>query len=78
MMIAAGNFRNIRPVALETGKLARIVRLLVRVLNGTNLRLEKGFIYTLKGGNDSPKITLINIISGFLKTDEGSVDFGYL
>jgi ABC-type histidine transport system ATPase subunit len=25
----------------------------VRVLNGVNLRLEKGFVYTLKGGNFS-------------------------
>jgi branched-chain amino acid transport system ATP-binding protein len=46
----------------------------VRVLNGTNLRLEKGFIYTLKGGNGSGKTTLINIISGFLKPDEGEVE----
>jgi len=30
----------------------------VRVLNGTNLRLEKGFVYTLKGGNGSGKTTL--------------------
>jgi ABC-type branched-subunit amino acid transport system ATPase component len=46
----------------------------VRVLNGVNLRLEKGFVYTLKGGNGSGKTTLINIISGFLKPDEGSVE----
>jgi len=46
----------------------------VQVLNGTNLRLEKGFIYTLKGGNGSGKTTLINIISGFLKPDKGDVE----
>jgi len=46
----------------------------VRVLNGVNLRLEKGFVYTLKGGNGSGKTTLINIISGFLKPDEGSIE----
>jgi len=46
----------------------------VSVLNGTNLRLEKGHIYTLKGGNGSGKTTLINIISGFLKPDEGYVE----
>ena len=46
----------------------------VRVLNGTSLSLEQGFIYTLKGGNGSGKTTLINIISGFLKPDEGSVE----
>jgi len=45
----------------------------VRVLNGIDLRLEKGFVYTLKGGNGSGKTTLINIISGFLKPDEGDV-----
>ena len=46
----------------------------VRVLNGTNLRLEKGLVYTLKGGNGSGKTTLINIISGFLKPDDGIVE----
>lgn len=46
----------------------------VRVLNGVNLHLEKGFVYTLKGGNGSGKTTLINIISGFLKPDKGSVE----
>jgi branched-chain amino acid transport system ATP-binding protein len=46
----------------------------VRVLNGANLRLERGFVYTLKGGNGSGKTTLINIISGFLKPDEGDVE----
>ena len=45
----------------------------VRVLNGVSLHLEKGFVYTLKGGNGSGKTTLINIISGFLKPDTGSV-----
>jgi ABC-type multidrug transport system ATPase subunit len=42
----------------------------VRVLNGVNLSLEKGFVYALKGGNGSGKTTLINIISGFLKPNE--------
>ena len=46
----------------------------IRVLDGVNLRLEKGFVYTLKGGNGSGKTTLINIISGFLKPDKGSVE----
>ena len=45
----------------------------VHVLNGVNLRLEKGYVFTLKGGNGSGKTTLINIISGFLKPDTGSV-----
>ena len=47
----------------------------VQVLNGVNLRLEKGFVYTLKGGNGSGKTTLINIISGFLAPTKGVVEF---
>ena len=47
----------------------------VLVLNGINLCLEKGAIYTLKGGNGSGKTTLLNIISGFLKPDKGIVKF---
>ena len=46
----------------------------VRVLNGVNIHLEKGFVYTLKGGNGSGKTTLINIISGFLKPDKGTIE----
>ena len=47
----------------------------VRVLSGINLRLEKGLVYTLKGGNGSGKTTLINIISGFLTPTHGTVEF---
>jgi branched-chain amino acid transport system ATP-binding protein len=47
----------------------------VRVLNGVNLRLERGFVYTLKGGNGSGKTTLLNIISGFIAPTEGVVAF---
>jgi branched-chain amino acid transport system ATP-binding protein len=47
----------------------------VQVLNGVNLHLKKGFVYTLKGGNGSGKTTLINIISGFLSPTKGSVEF---
>ena len=47
----------------------------VRVLNGVNLRLEKGIVCTLKGGNGSGKSTLINIISGFLAPTKGIVEF---
>ena len=47
----------------------------VQVLNGVNLRLEKGFVYTLRGGNGSGKTTLINIISGYLAPTKGVVRF---
>jgi branched-chain amino acid transport system ATP-binding protein len=47
----------------------------VRVLNGVSIRLEKGFVYTLKGSNGSGKTTLINIISGFLAPTKGIVEF---
>ena len=47
----------------------------VRVLNGVNLRLEKGLVYTLKGGNGSGKTTVLNIISGFLSPTKGAVVF---
>jgi len=47
----------------------------VCVLNGVNLSLEKGLVYTLKGGNGSGKTTLINIISGFLPPTAGTVEF---
>jgi len=47
----------------------------VQVLNGVNLRLERGFVYTLRGGNGSGKTTLINIISGFLAPTKGVVEF---
>ena len=47
----------------------------VQVLNGVNLRLEKGFVYALKGGNGSGKTTLINIISGYLAPTKGVVEF---
>lgn len=45
----------------------------VHVLNGVDFCLEKGLVYTLKGGNGSGKTTLINIISGFLKPNVGDV-----
>ena len=39
----------------------------VQVLNGANLRLERGLIYTLKGGNGSGKSTILKTIYGLLK-----------
>lgn len=45
------------------------------VLNGVDIHLEKGLVYTLKGGNGSGKTTLFNIITGFLKPTNGAVEF---
>jgi branched-chain amino acid transport system ATP-binding protein len=45
----------------------------VHVLKGVSQKLEEGRVYTLMGGNGSGKTTLINIISGFLKPDDGDV-----
>lgn len=47
----------------------------INVLNGVNLNIEKGFIYTLRGENGSGKTTLINVISGYLKPEKGNIDF---
>lgn len=47
----------------------------VYVLNGVNIHLEQGLVYTLKGGNGSGKTTLFNIISGFLSPTQGAVYF---
>ena len=40
------------------------------VLNGINLSLEQGKIYTLIGGNGTGKTTLFNMITGFIKPDK--------
>ncbi|MEK7788305.1 MAG: ATP-binding cassette domain-containing protein, partial [Planctomycetota bacterium] len=41
------------------------------ILSGVNLKLEKGNVSTLMGANGSGKTTLFNIITNFLKADEG-------
>jgi len=46
-----------------------------KILNGISLSLVKGDIYTLMGPNGSGKTTLFNIITGFLKQDEGTIEF---
>jgi ABC-type branched-subunit amino acid transport system ATPase component len=45
------------------------------VLNGINIHLEKGKIYTIVGGNGAGKSTLFNIITGFLRADSGNIYF---
>ncbi|MFY0653884.1 MAG: ATP-binding cassette domain-containing protein [Cyclobacteriaceae bacterium] len=44
-----------------------------RVLENISFLLEKGNVYVLMGANGSGKTTLFNIISGFLKPDNGSI-----
>jgi len=45
----------------------------VRVLNGVSFTMKRGSVYTLIGSNGSGKTTLINVLSGFIKPDKGSV-----
>jgi len=47
----------------------------VEVLKGIDLQLEKGKVYSLTGGNGSGKTTLFNVITGFLKPDNGVIEF---
>ena len=43
------------------------------ILSGINLKLEKGNVYTLMGANGAGKTTIFNIVTNFLKADEGTV-----
>jgi branched-chain amino acid transport system ATP-binding protein len=45
------------------------------VLDSIDLDIEKGRIHTLIGSNGSGKTTLFNIITGFLKSDAGTIQF---
>ena len=45
------------------------------ILSGVNLKLEKGNVYTLMGANGTGKTTLFNIVTSFLKADEGEICF---
>lgn len=45
------------------------------VLDGIDMEMEAGRIYQMIGPNGSGKTTLINVISGLLKPDAGSVTF---
>ncbi len=44
-----------------------------KVLNGLDISIEKGKIYTVVGGNGTGKTTLFNLITGFLKPDKGKI-----
>jgi len=43
------------------------------VLRGIDMTFEKGQIYTLVGGNGTGKTTLFNLITGFLRPDQGKI-----
>jgi len=45
------------------------------VLDGVNMEIEQGKLYQLIGPNGSGKTTLINVVSGLLKPDSGSITF---
>jgi len=45
------------------------------ILNGLDLELEAGRIYSLMGANGAGKTTLFNILTGFLSSDSGTINF---
>jgi branched-chain amino acid transport system ATP-binding protein len=47
----------------------------VQILNGVNLRVKRGQIAALLGGNGTGKSTLLKSISGLLKPWRGTIDF---
>ena len=47
----------------------------IHALMGVDLSVEPGEIVGLIGPNGSGKSTLINVISGFLRPDEGAIEF---
>jgi branched-chain amino acid transport system ATP-binding protein len=48
----------------------------LRALDGTTLSVEDKTVTILIGPNGSGKTTLLNVVTGFLKPDEGKVGFG--
>ena len=44
-----------------------------KVLQGLNMSIDKGKIYTMVGGNGTGKTTLFNLITGFLQPDKGEI-----
>ena len=44
-----------------------------KVLQGLNMSIDKGKIYTIIGGNGTGKTTLFNLITGFLQLDKGEI-----
>ena len=48
----------------------------IDILRGVNLTLEKGQMAGLVGRNGAGKTTFVNMITGYLKPDEGRITFG--
>ena len=46
-----------------------------KVLQGLNMSIEQGKIYTMVGGNGTGKTTLFNLITGFLQPEKGEIWF---
>lgn len=44
-----------------------------QVLKGINLNIQEGEVVTLTGGNGTGKTTIFNIITGFVRPDEGTI-----
>lgn len=44
-----------------------------KILQGLNMSIKKGNIYSIIGGNGTGKTTLFNLITGFLKPDKGEI-----
>ena len=46
-----------------------------KVLQGLNMSIDEGNIYTIVGGNGTGKTTLFNLITGFIKPESGEIWF---
>jgi len=46
-----------------------------KVLQGLDMSIDEGKIYTIVGGNGTGKTTLFNLITGFEKSDDGEILF---
>ncbi len=46
-----------------------------KILSGLNFELQAGKIYSLMGANGTGKTTLFNILTGFLSSDTGIINF---
>lgn len=59
--------------AIETKNLVKEYRNGVRALNGLNITVEEGTIYTLLGENGAGKSSLINILTTFYEATSGEI-----